>query len=133
MRMEGLAANDGLGIRWLKGSAEDTDLPTGAFDICSMASSFHWTDFDAAMAESAWILKPGGLFTALWNPRNVEANPLLVEIENELQRLVPELKRVSSGRSDFCDTLSEKFDGRTDFDKLLDLPIGDKVSPLEII
>tara|TARA_A100001037_G_C15144143_1_gene635400 strand:+ start:1231 stop:1518 length:288 start_codon:yes stop_codon:yes gene_type:complete len=81
MRSEGLAANEGLGIRWLKGSAEDTGLPTSAFDICLMASSFHWAEFDVAMDEFARILRPGGLFVAFWNPRNIEANPLLVEIE----------------------------------------------------
>lgn len=119
MRAEGLAGNEGLGILWLKGSAEDTGLPSAGFDVCSMASSFHWADFDVATDEFARILRPGGLFIALWNPRNIEANPLLVGIEDELRRLVPELKRVSSGRSEFCETLTERFRGRTGFENLL--------------
>ena len=45
------------------------------------------------------MLRPGGRFVALWNPRMIELNPLLVEIEQEITRLNPEVKRVSSGRS----------------------------------
>ena len=109
MRAAGLAANEGLGIRWFKGTAEDTGLPSGAFDLCSMASSFHWADFDVAVQEFSRILRPKGFLVVLWNPRNIEANPLLVEIEAKLRDLVPEMKRVSSGRSEFCSELTERF------------------------
>ena len=33
------------------------------------------------------MLRPGGSFVALWNPRMIELNPLLVEIEQESTRL----------------------------------------------
>jgi hypothetical protein len=33
---------------------------------------------------------PAGVFVAVWNPRLIEANPLLVEIEAELTRLKPD-------------------------------------------
>jgi SAM-dependent methyltransferase len=119
MRAEGKAGNGSLTISWHKGTAEATGLPSGAFDICSMASSFHWADFDAAMDEFRRILRPDGLFVVLWNPRNIDANPLLVEIEAELRRLVPGMKRVSSGRSEFCDTLIDRFGMRDDFETVL--------------
>ena len=84
-----------------------------------MASSFHWADFDATVREFSRVLRPGGLFVALWNPRNIEANPLLVEIEGKLRELVPEMKRVSSGRSEFCSTLTERFAQCREFENVL--------------
>lgn len=45
---------------------------------------------------------------ALWNTRRYEVKPLLVEIEDYLHSLVPELKRVSSGRSEFCESLTDR-------------------------
>ncbi len=49
-----------------------------------MASSLHWANFDKACDEFHRILRPGGVFVALWNPRFIEANPLLVEIEAQI-------------------------------------------------
>lgn len=96
-------------VTWSEGSGESTGLADQSVDWVSMASSFHWTRFDDALAEFHRILKPGGRFVAIWNPRFIEANPLLVEIENYLKTLVPELQRVSSGRSGLASELSERF------------------------
>jgi hypothetical protein len=46
-----------------------------------MASSFHWADFELATKEFSRVLRKGGRFCALWNPRLIEVNPMLVEIE----------------------------------------------------
>lgn len=73
-----------------------------------MASSFHWANFDNATQEFHRVLRPGGRFTALWNPRLIEANQLLVEIEAHLNTLRPNIKRVSSGRSGITETLTEQ-------------------------
>jgi SAM-dependent methyltransferase len=108
MRAEGIKLNGGLDIHWRKGTAEDTKLPDCHFDLASMASSFHWPDFDKAVTEFRRILKPGGLFIALWNTRYFESNPLLVSFEKKLQELVPGMKRVSSGRSEFCESLYDR-------------------------
>lgn len=108
MRGEGIADSQGTTIRWLAGSAEQTGLPDASCDWLSMASSFHWAKFDLATLEFARVLRPGGRFTALWNPRLIEANPLLVEIEAHLDTLRPGIKRVSSGRSGITDTLTEQ-------------------------
>ena len=69
--------------------------------VC-MASSFHWPNFAAAVREFSRILKPGGLFMALWNTRCYESNPLLAEIEGFLHKLVPDIKRVSSKVPNFA-------------------------------
>lgn len=82
MREFGQKQNGSLAITWHDGSAEDTGLPENSCDMVCMASSFHWPDFDRAVREFWRILKPGGLFMALWNTRRFESNPLLVEIED---------------------------------------------------
>lgn len=108
MRVNGKADSINTSIRWLTGSAEQTGLPAGCCDWLSMASSFHWADFDKATREFHRLLRPAGRFTALWNPRLIEVNPLLVEIEAHLDTLRPNIKRVSSGRSGITETLTEK-------------------------
>jgi ubiquinone/menaquinone biosynthesis C-methylase UbiE len=108
MRNQGATDNQGRRIEWRKGSAEETGLDSGSFDLVSMASSFHWADFDLAVREFHRILRPGGRFAAIWNPRLIETNPMLVEIENFLGTLKSDIKRVSSGRSGITATLTEK-------------------------
>jgi SAM-dependent methyltransferase len=95
-------------IQWLAGSAENTELADTSCDWLSMASSFHWADFESATREFHRVLRPNGRFTALWNPRLIEVNPLLVEIEAHLDTLRPNIKRVSSGRSGITETLNDR-------------------------
>ena len=122
MREAGMHKTASLGISWLEGSGEKTGLPDNSFDLVSMASSFHWTKFEESTAEFHRILKPGGYFIGLWNTRRYEINPLLVEIENMVKEMIPKLKRVSSGRSEFCNGL---------FDRLLASPCFDDVLYME--
>ena len=119
MREAGQKQNNGLDIAWHKGSAEHTGLPEAFCHMVCMASSFHWPDFDAAVKEFRRILKPGGLFMALWNTRRYESNPLLTAIEEYLHKLVPDMKRVSSGRSEFCNGLTERLKQREEFSDVL--------------
>lgn len=107
MRRKGIEDSQGTTIHWVAGSAEETSLPDGSADLVTMASSFHWANFDLATAEFYRILRNGGRFTALWNPRLIELNPLLVEIEAKLTDLNPNIRRVSSGRSGITETLTE--------------------------
>ena len=108
MRTNGVAASKETDIHWLAGSAEQTGLADGSCDWLTMASSFHWANFDGATHEFHRVLRSGGRFTALWNPRLIEVNPLLVEIEAHLDTLRPNIKRFSSGRSGMTETLSEQ-------------------------
>lgn len=108
MRINGIDASKQTSVRWLAGNAEEIGLPSGSADWLSMASSFHWANFDAATQEFHRVLRPGGRFTALWNPRLIEVNPLLVEIEAHLDTLRPNIKRVSSGLSGITKTLTEQ-------------------------
>jgi SAM-dependent methyltransferase len=119
MRGQGVETSAKSGISWRKGSAEATGLADGSVDLVSMASSFHWADFDKACDEFHRILRPGGIFVALWNPRFIEANPLLVEIEGEITRLKPDIRRVSSGRSGLTERLTEMLSGARQFTEVL--------------
>ncbi len=119
MRAQGIATCAGTGIEWRKGSAERTGLDSGTADLLTMASSFHWAEFDPALDEFHRVLRPGGLFCALWNPRLIEANPLLVEIEGHIQQLKPDIRRVSSGRSGLTERLTELLRARADFADVL--------------
>lgn len=122
MRAHGEKDSRGLPITWRKGSGENTGLPSGCCDLVTMASSFHWVDFDQGVREFSRLLRPSGWFAALWNPRLIEASPLLTEIEEHLKSLKPNVTRVSSGRSGITEGLT---------DRLLATPYFDDVVYLE--
>lgn len=119
MRANGIEYTKNHSINWIAGSAEETSLKVESCDWLSMASSFHWADFEKATKEFHRVLRPGGHFTALWNPRLIEVNPLLVEIEAHLDTLRPNIKRVSSGRSGITETLTERLWGSKYFDDVV--------------
>lgn len=119
MRANGERDSEGTGINWRKGDGAATGLADASVDWLSMASSFHWVDTQAGLAEFARALRPGGRFVALWNPRHIEANPLLVEIESYLTELLPDLKRVSSGRSGVTETLTDTLRSHPLFDDVM--------------
>ena len=54
------AADRGLDVSFLEGSAENTDQPSAAFDAVTAATCWHWFDRPRAAAECARLLKPGG-------------------------------------------------------------------------
>jgi ubiquinone/menaquinone biosynthesis C-methylase UbiE len=119
MRERGIESSRGCDIAWRKGSAEASGLPDASVDLVTMASSFHWADFDRACEEFHRILRPGGVFAALWNPRLIEASPLLVEIEAQIKRLKPDINRVSSGRSAFTEHLTDRLSAKPQFTNVL--------------
>ncbi len=94
-------------ITWLPGSAENTELKNESYDWVSMASSFHWTDPKKSLPEFSRILRKGGIFTALWNPRVIKGNTMLEKIEEYILVLNPNIKRVSSGLSGITSRLDQ--------------------------
>jgi ubiquinone/menaquinone biosynthesis C-methylase UbiE len=65
MRASGIADSRDLAINWVAGSAKATGLSASTVDWVSMASSFHWANFERSTSEFHRILRPGGYFTAL--------------------------------------------------------------------
>jgi len=107
MRKHGIDNSEGMKINWKEGSGEATGMPDQCADLVSMASSFHWVDFENGTKEFHRILKNNGCFVALWNPRHLEANPLLLEIEDHLSSIKTDIKRVSSGLSGLTEKLTD--------------------------
>jgi SAM-dependent methyltransferase len=71
MRAQLAVATDGHTA--LAGTAEDIPLPDGSVDAVVAGQAYHWFDADAAHAEAARVLRPGGYFAAVWNLRDRRA------------------------------------------------------------
>lgn len=106
MRQEGVSGTDS-DVRWLAGSAEATTLPNSSVDVVTMASSFHWADTDVALAEFDRILRAGGVFAAVWNPRVTELSAVESDIDALLREKYQLVSRKSSGRSGITLNLTE--------------------------
>ncbi|MCI6556336.1 class I SAM-dependent methyltransferase [Schaalia hyovaginalis] len=73
MRAQMRGAIDGAParIRIHEASAEATGLSSQSLDLVVYAQSWHWVDAEAAGAEAARILRPGGILAAVWNQMDV--------------------------------------------------------------
>ena len=112
MRAEGIKLFAGKDtFVWSKGLAEMTNLPDECVDWVLMGSSFHWADAPKAVAEFGRILKPGGFFTAIWNPRDIKRNALHTDIEDMIYKEIPNMKRVSSGSTMTTEIMEKKLSG----------------------
>jgi ubiquinone/menaquinone biosynthesis C-methylase UbiE len=109
MREEGKKVFSGRDeFLWSEGTAEATGLPENSVCWALMGSSFHWTDSELAVKEFYRILVPGGFFTAIWNPRDIESSELHRRIEDAVYSEVPHMKRVSSGNTVSMEEMKEK-------------------------
>lgn len=108
MFLEGMVDSKGTKIIWSKGTGEATGLADDSIDLLTMASSFHWVNFNKGVEEFSRVLRKGGVFAAIWNPRIIDSSPLLLEIENKIRDINPSVNRISSGNSNFVENLSIK-------------------------
>lgn len=63
----------------LAGRAEQIPLPDGAVGAVVAGQAYHWFDPEAAHAEIARVLRPGGVFAPVWNVRD-ESVPWCAEL-----------------------------------------------------
>ncbi len=108
MRNQGEIDSRNLNIVWKEGSGESVPLEDNSADLLTMASSFHWVNFEKGLAEFNRVLKKNGVFVAIWNPRVTRETQLLSSIEDYLYSLKPDMKRVSSGNSEFTNSLYDR-------------------------
>lgn len=80
------------------GTAEETHMPEGFFDLLVAGQSFHWFDPQKARAEALRILKPGAWAALLWNERPKDQVPFLEDYEALLRRYAPEYGAVAALR-----------------------------------
>ena len=69
--------------RALEGTAEAIPLDDESVDGVTVGQAFHWFDGDAALAEIARVLRPGGLLALIWN-RRVDDDPVSRAIESAI-------------------------------------------------
>jgi len=124
MRAKGAEAG---GAIWRQGEALRTGLDPASVDLLTMASSFHWAKpAEAALAEFKRVLKPGGVFVALWNPRLTERSAIETAIDEALRDRFGLGPRISSGRGGITLRLPDLL--REHFARFLYVEAEDEVS-----
>jgi len=63
------------------GTSDNTTLADASVDMVVAAQAFHWFDADNARCEFRRILRPGGWIVLIWNERQTNTTPFLVEYE----------------------------------------------------
>jgi SAM-dependent methyltransferase len=92
-RVFGVEPNDAMRVAAIKqlekfpwfipvnGTAEATTLADASVDIAVAAQAFHWFDAESTRKELERILVPGGHIVLLWNERQLDSTPFLIEYE----------------------------------------------------
>jgi ubiquinone/menaquinone biosynthesis C-methylase UbiE len=127
MREEGISFTSNYPTKWLEGSGESISLEDNSANWILMGSSFHWTDHTKSLPEFSRLLKSGGFFTAIWNPRDIEKSDFHQNIENIIHSIVPNIKRVSSGSSKNMEGLERKLLETGHFDNLIFIEAPHKI------
>lgn len=96
------------GFTSIAGSAETTNLPTASVDFVTAAQAGHWFDRQRARQEFVRILKPHGWLVLLWNERETDSTPFLVDYEQLLLRYGTDYADVRHERT--TDSVNEFFD-----------------------
>jgi len=66
-RMRSILEAEVAGVTVLEGRGESMPVPDGIADAVLASSAWHWVDPVAGLDEVARVLKPGGLFGAMWS------------------------------------------------------------------
>jgi len=96
-------------LKWAEGTGEATAQASKFFNLVTFGSSFNVCDRQAALVETARILKPSGWFACLWNHRDL-TDPIQRSIEKIISEKVPGYS-YGSRREDQSQTIrdSQKF------------------------
>ena len=63
------------------GTSTATTLDDNSVDMVVAAQAFHWFDAEKTRPEFLRILKPGGYIVLIWNERQLDTTPFLIEYE----------------------------------------------------
>jgi len=63
------------------GTSDNSKLPVASIDLVVAAQAFHWFDAEKTRPEFGRILKPSGHIILIWNERQLDTTPFLVEYE----------------------------------------------------
>jgi SAM-dependent methyltransferase len=81
-------------FRIVDGTAEHTGLPDASVDMVVAAQAFHWFKADKTRPEFHRILKPDGHIVLIWNVRQLDTTPFLIEYEAFVQHYSSEYEVV---------------------------------------
>jgi SAM-dependent methyltransferase len=70
----------------VKGTSDNTTLPDASIDLIAAAQAFHWFDPDKTRPEFKRIAKPVCWTVLIWNIRQEETTPFLIEYEEFIQQ-----------------------------------------------
>lgn len=88
MRANGIKRTAKLSnVQWFEGTGEHTGQKPQAFEMVTFGSSFNVCDRQAALKETARILKPRGWFACMWNHRQLD-DPIQGRIESIIKEHV---------------------------------------------
>ncbi|MFN0138809.1 MAG: class I SAM-dependent methyltransferase [Pyrinomonadaceae bacterium] len=76
------------------GTSENTTLPDASVDMIVAAQAFHWFGAEKTRPEFNRILKPGGRVVLIWNERQLDTTPFLIEYEHLLLRYATDYTKV---------------------------------------
>lgn len=87
------AVQEHIDAEFVLGRAEETGLPTGAFDIVTAATCWHWFEKRKAAAEAMRVLAPGGRLVIAVLEWHFLPDNLLTKTLALVQRLAPATSR----------------------------------------
>ncbi|MEJ7848618.1 MAG: class I SAM-dependent methyltransferase [Pyrinomonadaceae bacterium] len=76
------------------GTAENTNLPDDSVDLIIAAQAFHWFDQTKTLGEFKRILHPNGFIALIWNERQLDTTPFLIEYEKFLLKFANDYTKV---------------------------------------
>lgn len=65
----------------INGTSDKTTLTDNSVDLVVAAQAFHWFDAEPTRREFHRIVKPGGHIVLMWNERQLDTTPVLIEYE----------------------------------------------------
>jgi SAM-dependent methyltransferase len=89
MRSIGRERLAGAPVDWFEARAEATGRPDRAYPLVTFGSSFNVVETGETLAEVNRILEPRGWVALLWNHRDLDTDPLQVEIEALIASRIP--------------------------------------------
>ena len=93
----------------INGTAEGTTLADDSVDVVLAGQAFHWFDLAKTKPEFKRILAPGGHVVLMWNERQLDTTPFLIEYEQFLVKYSTDYSVVRHDRFDEK-VLAEFFD-----------------------
>jgi SAM-dependent methyltransferase len=93
------------------GTSENTTLPDTSIDFVVAAQAFHWFEPEATRREFNRILTPNGHIVLIWNERQLDTTPFLIDYEQLLLKYATDYTKVRHENVDAL-KLKDFFEGQ---------------------